>query len=343
MDERIKLLLKKTRRFQFLAVVLAVVCLLVFLVLNFSWNEHNGAFEGSGHADKEVSIPLNREELENLQIDADDVTLEVGMVSNLTEPQVRLKGQGYTNQIAKVDIDGTDCNIALKGETASPEKLTMQVLLPQCDLNKVIINGSNVNLHVERLRGNYLGAKIDSGYGYITDVKVNGLEVIAMDNPIRLANNRASSVKIDSSVGSVTFMENSFDQVSVDNDEGGIFVYDKRAKGQWNLQSQTGDITVLSKNLPYNLLVQAKAEGNGKVNVGYNKRYWKDADIVKSSSSQYYGSAGNNPNKIVQCYTIDGNINVGQRERYSNLDPYTSDYPYAKANPYTVERSTKTK
>ena len=67
MDERIKLLLKKTRRFQFLAVVLAVVCLLVFLVLNFSWNEHNGAFEGGSHANKEVSIPLNRENLENLQ------------------------------------------------------------------------------------------------------------------------------------------------------------------------------------------------------------------------------------------------------------------------------------
>ena len=33
---------------------------------------------------------------------------------------------------------------------------------------------------------------------------------------------------------------------------------------------------------------------------------------------------------------------VGQRERYSNLDPY-GDYPYAKENPYSVERSTKTK
>ena len=343
MDERIKLLLKKTRRFQFLAVVLAVACLLVFLVLNFSWNEHNGAFDGDSNVDKEVTIPLDRETLENLEIEANDVALEVGMVSNLTEPQVRLDGQGYTDQVAKVDIDGTDCSIVLKGETASPEKLTMQVLLPQCDLKSVVINGSNVDLHVERLRSNFLGAALEGGYGYIADVKANGMEVIAMDNPIRLANNRASSVKVDSSMGSVTFMENAFEQVTAGNDEGGIFVYEQRAKGQWYLQSQTGDITVLSKNLPYNLLVEAKAEGNGKVDMGYSSRFWKKADIVRASGSQYYGSVGNNPNKIIQCYTIDGNVMVGQRERYSNLDPYAGDYPYAKENPYSVERSTKTK
>lgn len=343
MDERIKLLLKKTRRFQFFAVVLAVACLLVFLVLNFSWNEHNGAFNGNRHVDKEVTVPLDRALLQSLNIEADDVTLEIGMVSNLTEPQIRLDGQGYSNQVAKVDIDGSKCNIVLQGENASPKDLTMQVLLPQCNLKSMVINGSNLDLHVERLRTSFFAAALEGGYGYVTDVKADGMEVVAIDNPMRLSNNRASSVKIDSRLGSVTFLENSFEQVSAGNDEGGIFVYDKRAKGQWFLQSQEGDITVLSKNLPYNLLIEAKAEGNGKVGMGYNGRFWKDADVVHASNRQYYGSVGNNPNKIIQCYTVDGNVMVGQRERYTDLEPYASDYPYAKVNPYIVERSTKTK
>ena len=45
MDARIKLLLKKTRPLQLLFVVAAVVCLLVFLVFNFSLNDRAGAFE----------------------------------------------------------------------------------------------------------------------------------------------------------------------------------------------------------------------------------------------------------------------------------------------------------
>ena len=343
MDERLRLLLKKTRRFQIAGVAVAVVCLLVFLVFNFTLNEHSGAFEHHNHVDSEVTVPLDRKGLENLEIEASDVKLEVGMVSNLSEPVVRLVGKGYTNQVAKVDLKGSRCSIELRGKQTDENTLTMQVLLPQCDLNSVKINGENLNLHVERLRSSYLQANLNGGYGYIADVKAHGMEIMANEMPLRFANNRATSVKVGSQFGSVTFMENTFKQVETVNDEGGIFVYDNRVKGNWQLANDNGDITMLSKNLPYNLLINAKAEGDGKVDLGYVKRFWKDADVVRMNAGQYYGSVGNNPNNMIECATVDGDINIGKRERYSNLDPYAGDYPYADQNPYVVERSTKTK
>ena len=107
------------------------------------------------------------------------------------------------------------------------------------------------------------------------------------------------------------------------------------------MNSENGDITMLSRNLPYNMLIQAQS--NGSVDIGYDGRYWKDADVVSDDGNIYIGSVGNNPDKFIQCISDGGNIYIGQRERYSDLDPYAADYPYSNDNPYMIERSTITK
>ena len=107
------------------------------------------------------------------------------------------------------------------------------------------------------------------------------------------------------------------------------------------MNSENGDITMLSRNLPYNMLIQAQSNGN--VDIGYDGRYWKDADVVSDDGNIYIGSVGNNPDKFIQCISDGGNIYIGQRERYSDLDPYAADYPYSSDNPYMIERSTITK
>ncbi|MEE0509704.1 MAG: DUF4097 family beta strand repeat-containing protein [Peptococcaceae bacterium] len=342
MDARIKLLLKKTRPIQLLFIVVAVVCLLVFLVFNFSLNDHSGAFE-SRHAAQQVEIPATRDGLTDLTIEASGVQLEVGMVSSLSKPQVILAGNGYSDQLAKVDLEGTECTISLEGEAVKrAQDLTMQVLLPQGDYSSISINGENLDLHIDDLRTSYLIAQIDdSGYAYFANIKADSVQIVGGDTPLRFYNNQATSLVVSAGDGSVTYLENDFDRVDTETQSGGIFYYDTRVKGQWNLSSETGDITMLSRNLPYNLLIQAQS--NSSVEVGYDQRYWKDADVVSDDGSLYIGSTGNNPNKFIQCITDSGNIYIGQRERYSNLDPYAADYPYADNNPYMIERSTITK
>lgn len=342
MDARIKLLLKKTRPFQLLFIVVAVVCLLVFLVFNFSLNDHSGAFE-TRHAAQQVEIPVTRDGLTDLTIEASGVQLEVGMVSSLSKPQVILAGNGYSDQIAKVDLEGTECTISLEGETVNDAKdLTMQVLLPQGDYTSISINGEALDLHVDDLRTNYLLAQIgDSGYGYIAHVKADSMQVVGGDTPLRFYGNKATSLMVSGDDGSVTFLENDFKRVDAETQSGGIFYYDTRVQGQWNLNSENGDITMLSRNLPYNMLIQAQS--NGSVDIGYDGRYWKDADVVSDDGNIYIGSVGNNPDKFIQCISDGGNIYIGQRERYSDLDPYAADYPYSSDNPYMIERSTITK
>ncbi len=344
MDERIKLLLKKTRRYQLLFVALAVVCLLVFLVFNFSLNDRAGAFDVR-QAKSQVEIPVTREGLTDLNIEASDVKLEVGMVSSLSKPQVILAGKGYSDQVAKVDLEGTKCTVSLQGSSPSdPEDLTMQVLLPQSDYASVIIYGSGLDLHVEDLRTGFLVTTVgNSGYAYFANIKADSMQVLNSGTPLRFYDNQATTLSVNGVSGSVTFLENDFERVDAATESGSMFCYDTRLKGQWNLQSESGDITMLTRNLPYNALIQASSTWGGQVDIGYKGRYWDEAQVTMLENGAYVGSVGNNPNKFIQAITGDGNISIGQRERYSDLDPYAGDYPYADTNPYLIERSTITK
>lgn len=337
-DPRIKLILKKTRPIQLLFVVVAVVCLLVFLVFNFSLNDRAGAFEVR-HAAQQVEIPVTREGLTDISIDASNVQLEIGMVSSLTKPQVILAGKGYDSQTAKVDIDGTTCTVALEGNNSNAENLTMQVLLPQSDLTTVQINGEALDLHVEDLRTSCLTATVHSGgYAYFADVKADSMNIASNTTPIRFHDNQVAALTLIGGDASVTMLENHFERVDVETREGDIFSYDRRFEGQWDLQSARGDINVLTKNLPYNVTMQAFGDS---VDIGYDKRYWKDAKMA-DVNGVVVATVGNNPDKILYAFT-DGVVSIGQRERYSDLDPYAGDYPFTDTNPYLIERSTITK
>lgn len=343
MDARIKLLLKKTRPLQLLFVVAAVVCLLVFLVFNFSLNDRAGAFEVR-HADQQVEIPVTRDGLTDLSIDASSVRLEIGMVSSLTKPQVILSGERYSDQLAKVDLEGTSCVIELQNNKLSGDVggLTMQVLLPQGDYNSISVNGEWLDLHVEDLRTSLLTANVGSdGYAYFADIKADRMMVFSDNTPLRFYDDQIASLSAASEDGSVTLLENDIERANVETTWSGIFSYDTRFDGQWTVTSEGGDITMFTKNLPYNLLIQAM--GNN-VDIGYDSRYWKDADeTVLYDGNLVITSAGNNPDKFIEATTFGGNLSIGQRERYSDLDPYAADYPFADTNPYLIERSTITK
>lgn len=345
MDARIKLLLKKTRPLQLLFVVAAVVCLLVFLVFNFSLNDRAGAFEVR-HADQQVEIPVTRDGLTDLSIDASGVRLEIGMVSSLTKPQVILSGERYSDQLAKVDLEGTSCAIELQNNKLSGDigGLTMQVLLPQSDLRSVSIDGESLDLHVEDLRTNLLDVSVQdqylgASYAYFADIKADNMIIRGNDTPLRFYDNQVAALTVASDDGSITFLENDFERVDAVTNSGNVFCYDTRVKGQWNVQSAVGDITMLSKNLPYNMTITAI----GDFDLGYDSRYWKDAEIIRyGDNNMSIATVGNNPDKIIQAAS-DGKIIIGQRERYSDLDPYAADYPFADSNPYLIERSTITK
>lgn len=343
MIEKIRIILRKTRRFQALIVVLAALCLPVFLVFNFSLNEHYGAFNKHSVVAQEVNVPIKCSELKNLYIEASDIKLELGMVNSITEPKITLSGKGHTDQTVKVDLSDNSCSIHLEGLHANPNELTLQILLPQSKLNNVEINGKNVNLHVERLRSDYIKTASKDGYGYFRDLKVKGFEASVLNTPLRLFENRAVQVNIKGSDKSVSLLENNLQQINVETNDGQIFVYDYNMDGQWKLNSGNGDITMLTKKLPYDMLLDLNTAKSAKVNMNFKERFWKRADIVEQTKSAYYGSVGRNPTKVIVCQSDNGKISIGKRTRYSELDPFKDEYPYANVNPYEIERSTKVK
>ena len=174
-------------------------------------------------------------------------------------------------------------------------------------------------------------------------MKVKCFEANAINTPLRLYDNRAVQVNVKNSDKSVSFLENSFQQVNIETDAGSIFVYDNSINGQWALNSDTGDIAMLSKSLPYNILVDLETGKSANVHMDFNERFWKKADVIENKKNAYCGSVGENPNKIFICHSNAGQINIGKRTRYSELDPFKDEYPYAKINPYVIERATKSK
>ena len=343
MGPRMEYFIKKTRPFQLLFVAVAVLCLLVFLVFNFLLNDRHGSFEGHAEVHQELEIPMSRDGLETVTIEAGEAKVEVGMASSLGKPMVTVSGRGCTNQLAKVDLTGTHCDIVLEGDASNAKELTLQIPLPQDNLTKVdIITSGDTNLNVDTLRTAALNIETEAGYANINNVKAKSLSVSAQTAPIRMTNNKISQVSMTVEDASVTMLENSFEKVTGESQNGNIFAYNKRLKGDWTLTSMGGELTLLSSNLPYNVLIDALS-GDGGVDMTYTKRFWKDAEVVASDENTYKGSVGTTPNKIVELTSGFGKVTVGQRGRFDNLDPYAKDYPYANENPYTIERSTITK
>lgn len=266
------------------------------------------------------------------------------MVSSLTKPQVILSGERYSDQLAKVDLEGTSCAIELQNNKLSGDigGLTMQVLLPQGDYNSISVNGEWLDLHVEDLRTMLFMANVgNSSYRLFRRRQSRSRSSAARHR--QCASTITSSVcspsaaaKAPSPSSRTTSSAPMWKQKTA-----AFFCYDTRVKGQWNVQSLSGDITMLSKNLPYNLLIHGQRR---------KRRHRIRQPLLERRRHRYLqrhrlviASAGNNPDKFIQATSLAGNVSIGQRERYSDLDPYAADYPFADSNPYLIERSTITK
>lgn len=344
MAGRLQIFLKKTRRCQMGFLVVAILCLLVFLLLLFSLNDKEGAFEAIYHAPYQLEVPISRQGLTHLDIESSNVTLELGMADDIHKPVVQLFGKGYKEQSVKIDLKDTKCHIALKDVGKStPQALTMRVLLPQSNLHEVKINGQLLNLHVEHLRASKLVANVDKGYVAIIDTKGNHLKVKTVSAPVRLSHNRMTFVETDTEKGSSTFIENHMNYLEAHSEQGSQFLYQRWLNKHYELNSQKGDVTVLSQYLPYNIFIDAQTTRKGSVSMRYQTRFWKETLETENNKHTYIGSVGGDTKHLLICKSESGHIDIGPRERYSPLDPFAKDYPFAAENPYRQERATYTK
>lgn len=343
MRVKMRILFGKIRPYWPIVAVLALVSLLIFIVINLSFNDRNGAFENITSPDYSLEIPTGRDALTHLSINASDVTLEVGISGNLSKPQVYLFGKGYSDQSVKADISGSECALELEGEASDPNKLTMRVLLPECDLREVSIKGDRLNLHTEGLRSDQVQADLGSGYGYFADIRANNVKVISDSASLRFSDNRIVSLQTELELGSVTLLDNTVKQVDIAVDKGNVFAYARRWNGLWHVTDGEGSIQALTQYRPYNIMISALADPYGSVEMNYSGRYWKHADISQDNDHAYVGAVGGAISKSMDFAVENGSVSIGKRERYSDLDPYADDYPFADDNPYLKERGTSTK
>lgn len=317
MDQRIKILGRKTKWIWIGLVVSAILCLGVFLFFNYTLRDANGPFEKAKMV-YELEVPLSRNELTNLEINANDVALEVAMVNNISKIQVGLYGENYGNQEAQVDIQDKACRINYSGKTE--DNLTLRVLIPQNDLRKVSIAGNDLDLHLEHMRGDYIDLTSLTGKLILKDLNTNKLMVKTQEASVSVEDSFLTQLDISTGSSPVSLRNNKIRQTTTDSKKGNIFVYGDTWRGQWNLSSNEGNITCITKRLPYSLALDLQSE-EGNVSVGYAKRYWKNAHHVANETQRQICSVGNNPSHTVNAKTSTGDISVGQRERFTNIDP----------------------
>lgn len=323
MDARIKIFWRKTRWLWFGFVAASVLCLGVFLLLNFSLKDAHGPFEGA-HMPYTLDVPLTRSETDQLAIAASDVRLEVAMVNNINALQIGLYGSGYSDQRVDVNVREGRCDIRYAPRSGdSPETLTLRVLIPQNDLQSVQIEGNELDLDLARLRSRQVEIVNQSGLLSLNKIKANALKVETNNAPIRLENSFITQARISEGQGDITLRQNDCRLMQVDSEEGNVFVYNDTWRGQWDISTENGSIQGITKRLPYNVMIEAISE-QGQVQVGYETRYWKKADLVERNEQFYLGSTGNNPANALNFQTGRGDISVEKRSRYTDTDPFSN-------------------
>lgn len=338
MGKHLKILLKKAKGFLFIYIALCALSVIAFAVINFSFNEHSAAFEAKEKPQYQLDIPFNRDDIKQFEVEANHAKLEIGMANNIDKPKIMIYDKNYKGQHIKTDVKGKKCLISLEGVTSSSSSLCIRVLLPQNQLEKLEIKGEDLDLDLDRMRANFIRVKINDGYAYMANVNTNLLEAFSVKAPLRLYNNRIAKLDADVKKGSTTLIENKINFIDYQAKEGDVFSYSRKIDGEWSFETSKGDIQFVTQTLPYNLMIDAIGE---KVKVNYDKRFWKEPDIVEKSSHQFQGSVGHHVTAMIHAKTALGKIEIGKRERYTNLDPYQQDYPFDKENPYIIERGTK--
>lgn len=319
MDPRLKVLWRKSKKLRIGLALAGLLSLGLFLILNFSLKDSQGPFAWQDQPYR-LNVPLSRNELTDLNIQAENVRLEVAMVNNIKDIQVSLSGPAYDQQDVAVDIRDKVCDIVFASSPGdNPENLSLRVLIPQNDLIRVGVEGEGLDLHLARIRADQVN--VASPSGHILLEEINSHRLFVMTKTAKSAINRSfvTHLTYQGGAGDLSLRENTFRKVQAKTTTGPIFVFGDTWRGQWDLISEVGDITGITRRLPYNLLIQAHSPG-GQTEVGYDTRYWKDARPQKDGTS-YFGGVGNNPSHSLTLLT-GGHILVDQRGRDTDIDPY---------------------
>lgn len=320
LDPRIKVLWRKSRKLRIGLVLAGLLCLGIFLVLNFSLRDSNGPFPWQDQP-YHVQIPLDRNQLSELEVQAENVRLEVGMVNNINKIQVSLSGSGYSNQDVSVDVRDEICQVAYAPAPGdSPENLSLRILIPQNDLKNVEIISSTADLHLAGIRADRVQVVNPQGQSLLENINSHLLQVETLDAPTTIQDSFVTQLVFQGQSAPLSLRENTFRKVQAQNASGPIFVFGDSWRGQWELATETGDITTLTRRLPYSLLIQAQSL-DGKAEIGYRARYWKDVRSQEDDQT-YYGGVGNNPANSLTLLSAAGDIHVDQRQRDSDTNPY---------------------
>lgn len=320
MDARLRIMRHKMRFLLIGFAALAVVSLLAFVLLNWSFKNASGAFDRQSMA-YSISPEIGPKEIERIEVDSPGIPVEIGMASNINTLKVGLYGEGYVDQKVRVDVAGDRVVIHYPHEERHKSKtqnLTMRVMIPQDSLREVAVKGEQLKLNMDNLRADSVRVNCDSGNLRLMNINANTLDVEAGDANVRAEDNFVTRFLLIGGKKDVILRNNKNKLLEVFTDAGDVFLYGPTWRGQCRVLTSTGHITAVSKRLPWSLMISAQATGTGDVRMNYDRRFWKKPQIIKADSNNWQGSVGNNPANSLEFITEDGHITIQERERYTD-------------------------
>ncbi len=329
-DARLRIITHKLR-FVFIGLLaVALLSLAAFLLLNWSLRDASGAFQRQSMA-YAISPDVGSRDLNKLDIKATGMRVEIGMAGGINRLQVGLYGEGYVGQKPTIDINGGHVTVACermhKQDSAAPDSkeadtsaLTLRVLIPEDSLRQVRVNAElGASTDIRHLRTDRLEVNNSHGHVRVCDVNANVLMLAARSSDVRAEDNRITHVTIAGDEQPMTLRNNHFKLMEVVNGSGDVFIYGPTVRGQNRVMTETGAITVVTKRLPWSLMIDAEASQNGDVRMNYHKRLWNHPDIIDADAHVWRGSVGNNPANSLELITADGHITIEKRGRYTDI------------------------
>lgn len=329
-DARLRIITHKLR-FVFIGLLaMVLLSLAAFLLLNWSLRDATGGFAHQSMA-YSVSPDVGSRDLDKLDIKASGMRVEVGMASGINRLEVGLYGEGYVGQKPTIDINGhhvtINCDRMHKHSSESTDTenemtspLTMRVLIPEDSLRQVRVDASlGASTDIRHLRTDRLEVNNSHGHVRVCDVNANVLMLAARSSDVRAEDNRITHVTIAGDEQPMTLRNNHFKLMEVVSGSGDVFIYGPTVRGQNRVMTETGAITVVTKRLPWSLMIDAEARQNGDVHMNYHKHLWKNPDVIDADAHMWRGSVGNNPANSLELTTADGHITIEKRGRYTDI------------------------
>lgn len=293
-----------------------VASVVMMAFLGWMVQDYNGGFARISPSYQTV---LEADSAKRLEISAQGVRLEIaGSVDN-KKVRAYLYGADYAGQTVRLYQQEETVYIHLAEFPVAAdnfgypggEELTLRVIVPKQDYEKIIVTAKRTEAVVQNLRSDMLKVQLDSGSLHLDKLDHKQAMLDITTAQVTLDDVSIHDLTLANKSGDTMISRSKLRHFQYQGGSGDLQVRQKNIKGIWQLQSVSGNIIIQTNRTPYDLLCQLHS-ARGNVQVDYQKYDWPELLASHLAKGDFHACIGEG-RQMLFAEADRGNITIGKR------------------------------